>query len=250
MAVAVRRVVSVCWEAERGANGSGRRPSARSTRLPPAQAHDRRAAHAGRHARLYPAHLDAQDPGGAAGVGLCGATRSISPPESLGLFSRVACDPPHPAPRAAALSPLPPQCKMLFDANVDANKLVQNLEVSRHAGESSAHGQASAAAPPIAPAPLPSACHSPSRRKASELLSESRMTPKMFAHQIKSMCARSPQTIVLPEVGAARAPEARRPRTDDLATWPAQERTLTPRPRRVCPSPPCLLSRPPTRACC
>ncbi|KIY92129.1 phosphate acetyltransferase, partial [Monoraphidium neglectum] len=56
---------------------------------------------------------------------------------------------------------------MLFDSHVDANTLVQNLE-------------------------------------ASELLDAGRVTPKMFSYQIKSMCLRNPQTIVLPEATDSR----------------------------------------------
>lgn len=59
------------------------------------------------------------------------------------------------------------ECKMVFDAHVDANTLVHNLE-------------------------------------ASELLQANRLTPKMFTYQIKSMCIKDPQTIVLPEATDSR----------------------------------------------
>ncbi|KAI8473674.1 MAG: phosphate acetyltransferase [Monoraphidium minutum] len=59
------------------------------------------------------------------------------------------------------------ECQMLFDAHVDANALVTNLE-------------------------------------ASELLEAGRVTPKMFSYQIRTTCAKDPQTIVLPEATDSR----------------------------------------------
>jgi hypothetical protein len=40
----------------------------------------------------------------------------------------------------------------------------------------------------------------------SALEVQKRVTPKMFLHNIKSLCLKQPQTIVLPEVGPALCP--------------------------------------------